>query len=98
MKIQATEVTEILKRQIADYDSTLEMSEVGRVIQASDGIARIYGLEKAMAGELLDFPHDVRGMVLNLEEDNVGAVLFGDYELIAEGDASLVRFENRLVD
>ena len=86
MQIQATEVTEILKRQIAGFESTVEMSEVGTVIQASDGIARIYGLENAMAGELLEFPHDVRGMVLNLEEDNVGAVLFGDYELIAEGD------------
>ena len=86
MKIQATEITEILKRQIADYESTVEISEVGTVIQASDGIARIYGLEKAMAGELLEFPHDIRGMVLNLEEDNVGAVLFGDYEHIAEGD------------
>jgi len=86
MKIQATEVTEILKRQIADYESTVDISEVGTVIQASDGIARIYGLENAMAGELLEFPHNVRGMVLNLEEDNVGAVLFDDYENIAEGD------------
>lgn len=86
MKIQATEVTEIIKQQIADYQSTVDIQEVGTVIQASDGIARVYGLENAMAGELLDFPHDVRGMVLNLEEDNVGAVLFGEYEKIAEGD------------
>ncbi|HEO70311.1 MAG TPA: F0F1 ATP synthase subunit alpha [Candidatus Hydrogenedentes bacterium] len=86
MKIHATEITEIIKRQIADYESTVEIAEVGTVIQASDGIARIFGLERAMAGELLDFPHDVRGMVLNLEEDNVGAVLFGEYEKIAEGD------------
>ena len=86
MKIQATEITEIIRRQITDYESTVEIAEVGTVIQASDGIARIFGLEKAMAGELLDFPHEVRGMVLNLEEDNVGAVLFGDYEKIAEGD------------
>jgi F0F1-type ATP synthase alpha subunit len=86
MKIQATEITEIIKRQIADYESTVEIAEVGTVIQAGDGIARIFGLEKAMAGELLDFPHDVTGMVLNLEEDNVGAVLFGEYEKIAEGD------------
>ncbi|MFP6581102.1 MAG: F0F1 ATP synthase subunit alpha [Candidatus Hydrogenedentota bacterium] len=86
MKIQATEITEIIKSQIADHDSTVDVQEVGTVIQASDGIARIYGLENAMAGELLDFPHDIRGMVLNLEEDNVGAVLFGEYELIAEGD------------
>ena len=86
MKIQATEITEIIKRQIADYESTVEIAEVGTVIQAGDGIARIFGLEKAMAGELLDFPHDVTGMVLNLEEDNVGAVLFGEYEMISEGD------------
>ena len=86
MKIQATEITEIIKRQIADYETTIEIAEVGTVIQAGDGIARIFGLEKAIAGELLDFPNDVKGMVLNLEEDNVGAVLFGDYETISEGD------------
>ena len=86
MKVQATEVTEIIKRQIADFDSTVDVAEVGTVIQASDGIARVYGLDNAMAGELLAFPHNVIGMVLNLEEDNVGAVLFGEYELIAEGD------------
>jgi F-type H+-transporting ATPase subunit alpha len=86
MKIQATEITEIIKNQIADYESTVEIAEVGTVIQAGDGIARIFGLEKAMAGELLDFPHDVKGMVLNLEEDNVGTVLFGEYEKISEGD------------
>ncbi len=86
MKIQATEITDIIKRQIADFESSVEIAEVGTVIQAGDGIARIFGLEKAMASELLEFPHDVRGMVLNLEEDNVGAVLFGEYEKIAEGD------------
>ena len=86
MKIQATEITEIIKRQIADYESTVEVAEVGTVIQAGDGIARIFGLDKAMAGELLEFPNGVLGMVLNLEEDNVGAVLFGDYEKVAEGD------------
>jgi F-type H+-transporting ATPase subunit alpha len=86
MKIEATEVTEIIKQQIADFESTVDIQEVGTVIQTSDGIARIYGLENAMAGELLDFPHDIRGMVLNLEEDNVGAVLFGEYEKIAQGD------------
>lgn len=86
MKIQATEITEIIKRQIANIDTSVEVAEVGTVIQAGDGIARIFGLEKAMGGELLEFPHDVRGMVLNLEEDNVGAVLFGEYEKIMEGD------------
>ncbi|HIJ74131.1 MAG TPA: F0F1 ATP synthase subunit alpha [Candidatus Hydrogenedentes bacterium] len=86
MKIDATEITEIIKRQIAEYEAAVEVAEVGTVIQASDGIARVYGLEHAMAGELLDFPHGVQGMVLNLEEDNVGAVLFGEYERIGEGD------------
>ena len=86
MKIDATEITQIIKQHITDYESAVDVAEVGTVIQASDGIARIYGLEKAMAGELLEFPHDVTGMVLNLEEDNVGAVLFGDYEMIAEDD------------
>ena len=86
MKIQATEIAQIIQRQIADYESTVEIAEVGTVIQAGDGIARIFGLENAMTMELLDFPHDVRGMVLNLEEDNVGAVLLGEYEKIAEGD------------
>ena len=86
MKIQATEISEIIRQHIAGFESTIDITETGTVIQASDGIARIYGLERAMAGELLDFPHGVRGMVLNLEEDNVGAVLFGEYEKIAEGD------------
>jgi F-type H+-transporting ATPase subunit alpha len=86
MKIQATEITQIIKQRIADYESKVDVAEVGTVIQASDGIARVYGLENAMAGELLDFPHEVMGMVLNLEEDNVGVVLFGHYEKIAEGD------------
>jgi len=86
VKVHATEITEIIKRQIADYESTVEVAEVGTVIQAGDGIARVFGLEKAMAGELLEFPHEVMGMALNLEEDNVGAVLFGEHEHISEGD------------
>ena len=86
MKLQATEITEVLKQQISDFESEIEIAESGTVIQASDGIARVYGLENAMAGELLSFPHDVKGMVLNLEEDNVGVVLFGDYQHISEGD------------
>ena len=86
MKIQATEITEIIKQQIGDFQSNIDIAEVGTVIQAGDGIARVFGLEKALAGEMLDFPHDVSGMVLNLEEDNVGVVLFGNYEKIAEGD------------
>jgi len=86
MKLQATEITEIIRQRISDYESKVDVAEVGTVIRASDGIARVYGLENAMAGELLDFPHDVMGMVLNLEEDNVGVVLFGQHEKIAEGD------------
>jgi len=86
MKVHATEITEIIKQQIAGFDSKIDVAEVGTVIQAGDGIARIFGLENVMAGETLDFPHGVKGMALNLEEDNVGAVLFGEYEKIAEGD------------
>ena len=74
--IKASEISEIIKRQLAGYEAQVDLQEVGRVIEAGDGIARVYGLEKAMAGELLQFPGDVVGMVLNLEEDNVGAVLF----------------------
>src|SRR5207248_11353463 len=92
--IKAGEISEIIKRQLAGYEPEVDLQEVGRVIEVGDGIARIYGLEKAMAGELLDFPGDVVGMVLNLEEDNVGAVLLGDDRLIKEGDT--VRRTNRI--
>src|SRR5690242_18465145 len=84
--IKAGEISEIIKRQLAGYEAEVDLQEVGRVIEVGDGIARIYGLEKAMAGELLQFPGDVIGMVLNLEEDNVGAVLLGDDRAIKEGD------------
>ena len=77
MNIRAEEISKIIKDQIAGYEAEIDVSEVGTVIAVGDGIARIHGLEKAMAGELLDFPNDVVGMVLNLEEDNVGCVLFG---------------------
>ena len=86
MDIKAEEISKIIKDQIAGYDSEVDVAEVGTVIAVGDGIARIHGLESAMAGELLDFPHDVVGMVLNLEEDNVGAVLFGGGSKIQEGD------------
>src|ERR671911_24836 len=84
--IKAGEISEIIKRQLAGYEAEVDLQEVGRVIEVGDGIARVYGLEKAMAGELLTFPGNVIGMVLNLEEDNVGAVLLGDDRLIKEGD------------
>jgi F-type H+-transporting ATPase subunit alpha len=85
--IKASEISEIIKRQLAGYEAQVDLQEVGRVIEAGDGIARVHGLEKAMAGELLQFPHDVVGMVLNLQEDNVGAVLLGDFTNIKEGDS-----------
>ena len=84
--IRADEISKIIRQQIEGYDASVEISEVGTVIQAGDGIAEIYGLERVMAGELLELPHDVAGIALNLEEDKVGAVLFGDYEKIKEGD------------
>src|SRR3989475_10480118 len=85
--IKAAEISEVIKRQLAGYEAEVDLQEVGRVVEVGDGIARVYGLEKAMAGELLDFPGGVVGMVLNLEEDNVGVVLLGDDTLIKEGDA-----------
>jgi F-type H+-transporting ATPase subunit alpha len=84
--IKAGEISEIIKRQLAGYESEIDLQEVGRVIEVGDGIARVYGLEKAMAGELLQFPNDVVGMVLNLEQEQVGAVLLGDDRVIKEGD------------
>jgi F-type H+-transporting ATPase subunit alpha len=92
--IKAGEISEIIKRQLAGYEAEVDLQEVGRVIEVGDGIARIYGLEQAMAGELLEFPHDVVGMVLNLEQDQVGAVLLGEFTAIREGD--LVRRTNRI--
>jgi len=85
-QIKAEEISKIIRDQIAGYQADVQVSEVGTVIAVGDGIARIHGLDQVMAGELLDFPHDVVGMVLNLEEDNVGAVLFGGGEKIKEGD------------
>jgi F-type H+-transporting ATPase subunit alpha len=84
--IKAEEISEIIKRQLQGYEAEVDLKEAGRVIEVGDGIARIYGLEGAMAGELLQFPGDVYGLVLNLEEDNVGAVLLGPDTLIKEGD------------
>jgi len=83
--LKAGEISEIIKRQLAGYEAEVDLQEVGRVIEVGDGIARIHGLDKAMAGELLAFPGDVVGMVLNLEQDQVGAVLLGDDRLIKEG-------------
>ena len=84
--IRADEISKILREQIANYEQTVAVEEVGAVISVGDGIARIHGLEKVMAGEMLAFPHDVFGIALNLEEDQVGAVLLGEYTAIKEGD------------
>ncbi len=86
MEIKAEEISKIIREQIEEYRPGLEVSEVGSVISVGDGIARVYGLEKAMAGELLEFPHGVMGLALNLEEAQVGAVLLGEASVIREGD------------
>jgi len=86
MEIRAEEISSILKKQIKEYEKRLEISETGTILYVGDGIARIYGLEKAMAGELLEFPGEIYGMVLNLEEDNVGPAIFGEDWHIKEGD------------
>jgi F-type H+-transporting ATPase subunit alpha len=84
--IRANEINEIIRQQIENFEAGVTVMEVGTVIKVGDGIAEIHGLEKVMAGELIEFPHDVRGLALNLEEDKVGAVLFGDFQKIKEGD------------
>ena len=86
MDIKAEEISQIIRSQVEKYDQKVTVQETGTVLTAGDGIARVYGLSGAMAGELVDFPHDVRGLVLNLEEDNVGIALLGEYETIREGD------------
>ena len=96
MKLKPEEISFVIKEQIEKYSVALEVSNVGNVIQAADGIARIYGIDHAMQGELLEFPGGVYGMVLNLEEDNVGAVLLGDASHIREGD--LVKTTGRVVE
>jgi len=85
-QIRADEITSILRQEIENYERAIDVSEVGSVISVGDGIARIHGLEKVMAGELIEFPHDVAGIAMNLEEDQVGAVLLGDYTELKEGD------------
>jgi F-type H+-transporting ATPase subunit alpha len=96
MNLRPEEISSVIKEQIKRYKTDLEVADVGTVIQVADGIARIHGLENAMAGELLEFPGDVFGMVLNLEQDNVGAVLMGSDEAIGEGD--IVKATGRVVE
>jgi F-type H+-transporting ATPase subunit alpha len=88
MQIRAEEISAIIRRQIEEYERKVDVAETGTVLSVGDGIARLYGLENAMAGELLQFPHDVYGLVLNLEEGNVGAALLGEALLIKEGDVA----------
>ena len=85
-QIKADEITQLIREQIENYESKIAVDEVGTVISLGDGIARLYGLDKAMAGELLSFPHEVKGIAMNLEEDQVGSVLLGDYTEVREGD------------
>ena len=96
MNLRPEEISSVIKEQIKQYKSELEVSDAGTVIQVADGIARVHGLAKAMQGELLEFPGDVYGMVLNLEEDNVGVVLLGDNKSISEGDT--VKTTGRVVE
>lgn len=93
-EVRPDEITEILRRQLSGFESEVDIYDVGTVLQVGDGIARVYGLSKVMASELVEFPNDVFGMVLNLEEDSVGCVLFGDSTLIKEGD--IVKRTNRV--
>jgi len=95
-EIRAAEVSEVIKQQIEQFERHVEVRETGKVLSASDGIVRIYGLDDVAAGELVEFPHSIYGMVLNLEQDNVGAALFGDPEAIGEGDE--VKRTGRIVE
>jgi len=94
-QIRADEITSILRQEIENYERAIDFAETGSVISVGDGIARIFGLEKVMAGELVEFPHGVSGLALNLDEDQVGAVLLGDYTEIREGDE--VRRTRRII-
>src|SRR5881628_1213261 len=85
-QIKADEITELLRQQIENFEQRIQVDEVGTVISLGDGIARVHGLDKVMAGELIEFPHGVSGIAMNLEEDQVGAVLLGEYQHIREGD------------
>ncbi len=96
MQLRAEEISQIIKKQIASYEKTVEVMETGTVLTIGDGIARVYGLQGAMAGELVEFPGELMGMVLNLEEDNVGVALFGNDQKVREGDT--VKRTGRIID
>src|SRR5947199_860341 len=84
-KLEADEITQLIRQQIENYESKIAVDEVGTIVSLGDGIARIHGLDKVMAGELLSFPHGIAGLALSLEEDQVGAVVLGDYTELKEG-------------
>src|ERR1700757_4327129 len=88
MDIKAEEISKIIRDQIGSYAVDVDVAEVGTIVSIGDGIARVHGVEKTMAGEMLEFPHGIFGIALNLEEESVGAVLLGDYTEIKEGDIS----------
>jgi len=94
VQIRADEISEIIRSQIQGFERKMDVAETGLILSVGDGIARIYGLENVMAGELLEFPHNIYGLALNLEQDNIGAVLFGEDTLIGEGD--IVKRTNRI--
>src|SRR3954466_4626265 len=95
MNIKAEEISRIIREQIGSYAVDVDVAEVGTIVSVGDGIARVHGIEKTMAGEMLEFPHGVFGIALNLEEESVGAVLLGDYKEIKEGDT--VKRTNRII-
>ena len=95
MNIKAEEISKIIREQIGSHAVDVDVAEVGSVVSVGDGIARVHGVEKTMAGEMLEFPHGVFGIALNLEEDSVGAVLLGEYHAIKEGD--LVKRTGRII-
>ena len=94
-QISADEISKLIREQIENYETVVEVAETGSIISLGDGIARLHGLEKVMAGEMLEFPHNVAGIAMNLEEDQVGAVLLGEYQELKEGDE--VRRTGRIV-
>src|SRR5260370_3065406 len=96
MSISTKEISEVIKERLKDFDATLVAADVGRIVAVGDGIAQIYGLQNAMAGELLEFPHETYGLALNLEEDQVRSVILGEFGHLHEGDE--VRTTGRLLE
>src|ERR1700745_4446703 len=94
-QIKADEITKLIREQIDNYETKIAVDEVGTVLSVGDGIARVYGLDKVMAGELVDFGHDIFGLALNLEQDQVGVVLLGESQLVQEGQE--VRRTGRII-